>query len=132
MAELFTPGSHGSTFGGNPLACRAGLATIDTIETNSLCENAAQLGKYMVDSFNNIFSTSKFVIEVRGKGMMIGIELSTPCNQIVDLCLEKKLLINVTAENVIRLLPPLILEKEQADIIIETIVDCVNTFTESH
>jgi len=132
VAELFTPGSHGSTFGGNPLACRAGLATIDTIETNSLCENAAQLGKYMVDSFNNIFSTSKFVIEVRGKGMMIGIELSTPCNQIVDLCLEKKLLINVTAENVIRLLPPLILEKEQADIIIETIVDCVNTFTESH
>jgi len=131
VADLFTPGSHGSTFGGNPLACSAGLATIEIIEKNDLCENAATLGHYMVERFNEKLSSSKYVKEVRGKGMMIGIELTIPCSQIVDLCLEKKLLVNVTSDSVIRLLPPLILEHDQADIIIDTVVDCVKEFIDS-
>ncbi|MGI9228140.1 MAG: aspartate aminotransferase family protein [Gammaproteobacteria bacterium] len=131
VADLFAPGSHGSTFGGNPLACSAGLATIEIIEKNGLCENAAKLGHYMVERFNEKLSSSKFVKEVRGKGMMIGIELTIPCSQIVDLCLKKKLLVNVTSDSVIRLLPPLILEHDQADTIIDTVVDCVNEFIES-
>lgn len=131
VADLFAPGSHGSTFGGNPLACSAGLATIEIIEENGLCENAAKLGNYMAESFNEKLSSSKFVKEVRGKGMMIGIELTIPCSQIVDLCLKKKLLVNVTSDSVIRLLPPLILEHDQADTIINTVVDCVKEFIES-
>ena len=131
VADLFAPGSHGSTFGGNPLACSAGLATIEIIEKNSLCENAAKLGHYMVECFNEKLSSSEYVKEVRGKGMMIGIELTIPCSQIVDLCLEKKLLVNVTSGSVIRLLPPLILEHDQADTIINTVVDCVKEFIES-
>ena len=131
VAGLFAPGSHGSTFGGNPLACSAGLATIEIIEKNGLCENAAKLGHYMVERFNEKLSSYEYVKEVRGKGMMIGIELTIPCSQIADLCLEKKLLVNVTSDSVIRLLPPLILEHDQADTIINTVVDCVKEFIES-
>lgn len=131
-AELFAPGSHGSTFGGNPLACRAGLATIETIESENLCENAAQLGQYMLEKFRENFSSSKHVKDIRGKGLMIGIELDTPCSQLVDLCLEHKLLINVTSEKVIRLLPPLISERAHADTIIDILVSCVDEFTNSH
>ncbi len=131
VAELFTPGSHGSTFGGNPLACRASLATLETIESENLCENAAQLGAHMINSFRKKFSTSKYVKEVRGRGLMIGIELTIPCSQLVDICLKHKLLVNVTADSVIRLLPPLILEKAHADTIVEIVVNCVHEFTES-
>lgn len=132
IAELFAPGSHGSTFGGNPLACRASLATLETIESENLCENAAQLGKYMLESFREKLSTSEYVREVRGKGLMIGIELTIPCGGLVDLCLESKLLINVTADQVIRLLPPLIIEQAHADTIVEIVVSCVHKFTESY
>lgn len=131
VADLFAPGSHGSTFGGNPLACSAGLATIDTIEKTNLCENAANIGKYIVEHLKEKLSSSKIVKEVRGKGMMIGIELTIPCGQIVDLCLEKKLLVNVTSDSVIRLLPPLILQQDQANTIIDTVVECVNNFADS-
>ena len=131
VAELFSPGSHGSTFGGNPLACRASLATVETIESENLCDNAAKLGKYMLENFREKFSSSKFVKDIRGKGLMIGIELTIPCKQLVDLCLEHKLLINVTSDNVIRLLPPLILEPAHADTIVEIVVSCVYEFTKS-
>ena len=132
IAELFVPGSHGSTFGGNPLACRASLATLETIEVENLCENAAQIGLHMIESFREKFSSSRYVKEVRGKGLMIGIELTIPCSELVELCLKNKLLINVTAERVIRLLPPLILEKAHADTIVDIVVNCVHEFTESH
>ena len=131
VADLFVPGSHGSTFGGNPLACSASLTTIEIIEKNGLCKNAAKLGHYMIERFNEKLSSSEFVKEVRGKGMMIGIELTIPCSQIADLCLKKKLLVNVTSDSVIRLLPPLILDHDQADTIIDTVVDCVKEFIES-
>ena len=132
IAELFVPGSHGSTFGGNPLACRASFATLETIEVENLCENAAQIGLHMIESFREKFSSSRYVKEVRGKGLMIGIELTIPCSELVELCLKNKLLINVTAERVIRLLPPLILEKAHADTIVDIVVNCVHEFTESH
>lgn len=131
VAALFAPGSHGSTFGGNPLACRAALATIETIENENLLDNVNFLGNYMQKKFTEKLSDCEFVTNIRGKGFMLGIELTIPCAELVDLCLAKKLLINVTAEKVIRLLPPLILNKEQADIIIDTIASCIKEFTDS-
>ncbi len=131
VAKLFAPGSHGSTFGGNHLACSASLATIETIESENLCENAAKLGQYMLDKFRATLASCEYIKDIRGKGLMIGIELNTPCAQLVDICLKHKLLINVTAENVIRLLPPLIIEQAHADTIVEIVVACINEFTQT-
>ena len=128
---LFTPGSHGSTFGGNPLACRAALATLDTIEANDLLAHAEALGKYMLASLQERLCDANCVREIRGMGLIIGIELTRPCGQIADLCLEKRLLVNVTAERVIRLLPPLILEKTHADQIVDILVHCILDFAGS-
>ena len=130
VADLFAPGSHGSTFGGNPLACRAALETINVIEQENLIENANLIGNYIVDTLKNKLSTNAHIKEVRGKGLMIGIEMDTPCIELVDHCLNKKLLINVTAERVIRLLPPLIFDKNNANDMIETLVDCIEAFTD--
>ena len=130
VADLFAPGSHGSTFGGNPLACRAALETINVIEQENLIENANLIGSYIVDTLKNKLSVNLHVKEVRGKGLMIGIEMDTPCVELVDHCLNKKLLINVTAERVVRLLPPLIFDKNNANDMIETLVDCIEAFTD--
>ena len=132
VAEHFAPGSHASTFGGNPLACRAALATLATIESEDLCENAAKLGAYMLQRFREKFADASYVKEVRGKGLMIGIELGMPCQQLVDICQQNKLLINVTADHVIRLLPPLILEKAHADTIVDIVTRCVHEFAGAH
>lgn len=128
VAELFRPGAHGSTFGGNPLACRTALATLETIETQNLCENAARLGVYIMENLRAELANCKYVREVRGKGLMIGVELTLACNQLVDICLKRHLLINVTADSVIRLLPPLIIEKKHADIIVTTLANSVREF----
>lgn len=130
-AELFSPGAHGSTFGGNPLACRAALATLDTIEDQDLCSRAGELGDYLLDALQARLSDCTSVREIRGKGLILAIELTQPCAPLVDLCLEHKLLINVTAERVIRLLPPLILEQDQADRLVEILADCILHFAES-
>jgi len=129
VADLFAPGSHGSTFGGNPLACRAALATIETIETNKLVDNASKIGSYIVSSLQEKLSSNSYVKEVRGKGLMIGIEMTVPSGKLVDICLENKLLINVTAERVVRLLPPLIFDKNAADTMIEILTNCIKEFT---
>ena len=129
VADLFIPGSHGSTFGGNPLACRAALETINVIEKNNLLANTHQLGKYIVEALKNKLSTNDQVKEVRGKGLMIGIEMNSPCTELVDACIREKLLINVTAKRVIRLLPPLIFDKSNADTMIETLIDCIEHFS---
>ena len=125
VAALFSPGSHGSTFGGNPLACRAALATLETIEAQDLRENASRLGTYIIEGLRAELSACKHVKEVRGKGLMIGVELALACHQLVEICLKHHLLINVTADSVIRLLPPLIIEKRHADIIINTLAKSV-------
>ena len=118
VARLFKPGLHGSTFGGNPLACRAALAVLDTIEKNNLCAKAAKMGAYLLDALKSKLLSDK-IYEIRGMGLMIGIELTQPCPNIVRTALAHGLLINLTAENVIRLLPPLILTTAEADEAIE-------------
>ena len=131
IANLFVPGSHGSTFGGNPFACRVALTTIKTIEENDLLANAEKLGSYIAKKLQNKLSNIPLVKEVRGKGLMIGIELNTSCAELIDLCLKEKLLINVTNETVVRLLPPLIFDKSNADTMIDTLVSCINQFAAS-
>lgn len=126
--ELFTPGSHGTTFGGNPLACAAALAVIDTIEQEDLPARAARMGQYLLDGFRSTLGKHPFVKDIRGQGLMLGIELDAPCAELVSLALEHGLLINVTADRVIRLLPPLIIDQHQADEIIGTITDLVSHF----
>ena len=119
--EIMQPGNHGSTFGGNPLMCATASAVVDTIKAEDLVSNAKKLGNYMLNSFNERLSSVEGVREVRGRGLMIGIELEEDCAELVKLALERNLLINVTAGNVVRLLPPLIIDQQQAD----TIVDIV-------
>ena len=129
VAELFAPGSHGSTFGGNPLACRSAITTLETIENNYLIDNAANLGSYIINELETKLSSNPLIKEIRGKGLMIGIELTIPCTELVDNCLKNKLLINVTAERVIRLLPPLIFDKSNADTMINILFSSIEEFT---
>lgn len=130
--EIMQPGNHGSTFGGNPLACATASTVIDTISSENLTSNAKALGEYILNSFAEKLSALDGVREIRGLGLMIGIELDNDhlnydCSELVKLALEKQLLINVTAGNVIRLLPPLILDQQQADTIIETVSELVTS-----
>ncbi|WP_018232267.1 acetylornithine transaminase [Thioalkalivibrio thiocyanodenitrificans] len=127
-AELFTPGSHGTTFGGNPLVCRAALAVLDTMEREDLPARAARTGSYLLNGFRDRLGGQPAVREIRGLGLMIGIELDRPCTELVGRALERGLLINVTAERVIRLLPPLILSTSEADILLETLTGLVESF----
>lgn len=124
--ELFAPGAHGSTFGGNPLACAVALEVLNRIEQDALLPHVQQLGDYLLTQFQQALSGHSLVKEVRGLGLMIGIELKQPCPQLVDQALAKKLLLNVTAGSVIRLLPPLIINQDQADRIITTVCDCID------
>lgn len=131
-SDILTPGTHGSTFGGNPLATRAGLAVLETMEYDNLVANAKNMGHYMLEQFNAQLNDVKRVKEIRGKGLMIGIELvpdeSKNYADLVNQALDENLLINVTADNVVRLLPPLIINKEQADTIINTVSILIKTF----
>jgi len=130
-AEIFTPGTHGSTYGGNPLVCSAALATIATMEQENLATRALDLGNYFYHEFTEKLKNLSSVISIRIKGLMIGIELNKPCTELVGLALEKKLLINVTANQVIRLLPPLIISDEEAHQIVETVSQLIQEF-ENH
>jgi acetylornithine aminotransferase len=124
-ASIFEPGNHGSTFGGNPFACAAAETVLTVIEDEALLQNTIEKGQYLLKGFNTTLSSTPHVKEIRAKGLMIGIELSLPCNELVQQALKQQLLINVTAGNVIRLLPPLILSTEQADIIIKKVSQLV-------
>jgi len=124
-AAIIKPGNHGSTFGGNPLACAAALAVIKTMQSEQLVTKAAETGTYLLESLQRDLGTIKGVREIRGKGLMIGIELSQPCTELVSQALQQGLLFAVQSEHVIRLLPPLILSREQADIIIQKITQLV-------
>lgn len=125
---VFTPGKHGSTFGGNPLSCRAALAVMDVMQSNQLDKQAEELGNYLLQVFAEQLSDTAGVVDIRGKGLMLGIELEKECTELVATALELGLLINVTAGNVIRLLPPLILTTEQADQIVNTVSDLIKAF----
>lgn len=119
--EIMQPGNHGSTFGGNPLMCATASTVIDTITTDKLVSNAKELGNYIVNGFTEKLSAIEGVREVRGLGLMIGIELEDECTELVKQALDKHLLINVAAGNVVRLLPPLIIDQSQADTIIDMV-----------
>ncbi|MES9962890.1 MAG: acetylornithine transaminase [Candidatus Sedimenticola sp. 20ELBAFRAG] len=127
-AEVLGPGTHGSTFGGNPLACSAAIAVIDTLESNKLTERADQLGASLLADFADALAGVAGVEEIRGTGLLIGIELDHPCAELVGKALEQGLLINVTAEKVIRLLPPLILSDEDAQQLVEALSNLIKDF----
>jgi len=127
-AELFKPGNHGSTFGGNPLACAAGLAVVDTLKKGNLAKRADVLGQLMAQGFQAALNDQPFVTAIRHKGLMIGIELDRPCAELVRQALDKGLLINVTADKVVRLLPPLILSDAEADQIVCKVSELIVAF----
>ena len=128
-AEVFGPGNHGSTFGGNPLCCAAALAVVNTIQSGQLCNQAADTGHYLLQALQQGLQHQPLVKEVRGRGLMLGIELSVPCGELVAMALDQGLLINVTAGNVVRLLPPLILTRDQADRIATTLLTVIEQFS---
>ena len=127
-AETLTPGTHGSTFGGNPLVSRAAMATIEAIELDALVDRATFIGDAITQGLTKNFDGVTSVIDIRHKGLMIGIELDRACAPIVDLGLEAGLLINVTADKVVRLLPPLILDDEQIAFLVSTLSSVITQF----
>ncbi len=120
-ATLLTAGKHGSTFGGNLLACSVALTVINTIETENLCRQAIVKGATLKQGFLSRLSTNSHLVEVRNKGMMIGIELDQPCTELVALALTAGLLINVTGDTSIRLLPPLVITEAQMTLLVDTL-----------
>jgi acetylornithine aminotransferase len=129
-AQLLTAGTHGSTFGGNPLACSAALAVLETLDADDLITAAQQKGDAIHSQFAEQLKNNKHVVDIRNKGLMIGIELDRPCADLVKLALEKQLLINVTNDTTIRLLPPLIINTEEINSLVNTLAAIINTYTE--
>lgn len=127
-ATVLGPGSHGSTFGGNPLACRAASVVLEILERDHLVDRAARLGKQLQAGFRQALARQAGVRDIRGLGLMIGIELDRPCAELVGQALEAGLLINVTAERVIRLLPPLILETGQVELLVDQLARLIAAF----
>lgn len=127
-AEVFTYGKHGSTFGGNPLATAAGLATLNIIEQEKLRENAETVGNLIREGFSAALKDTTGVVTVRNAGMMIGIELDRPCGDLVKMALQDKLLINVTADKVIRLLPPLVMNAAEGKELVQRLSDLIKQF----
>lgn len=127
-SEVFGPGNHGSTFGGNPLACVAALTTLDVIEQDGLMQHATRVGELIRSGLRAKLSDIEGVKEIRGDGLMIGIELDRPCGELVTRALAAGLLINVTAERVIRLLPPLIFSDDDATQLVTILAGLVHEF----
>lgn len=124
---LLTAGTHGSTFGGNPLACAAALKVIEIVERDQLANRAIQLGEQMANAFKLNLQNCDHIVEIRQKGLMIGIELSTPCAELVNKALKKNLLINVAGGNTVRLLPPLTISDDEAIKITDLVCDLIIT-----
>jgi len=127
-ADVFTYGKHGSTFGGNPLATAAGLATLNIIEEEGIRENAEKIGNLIREGFAAEFKDTAGVVTVRNAGLMIGIELDRPCGDLVKMALADKLLINVTAEKVVRLLPPLVMNEAEANELVSRLSALIKAF----
>ena len=130
-AKIFSPGNHGTTFGGNPLAMRAGVETIRIIEEDGLLAHATQVGTHLSQGLKAALAAEMAnggVKEIRGQGLMIGIELSKPCGVLMQQSLDKGLLISVTADSVIRLVPPLILTQSEADEVINILCPLIQQF----
>jgi acetylornithine/N-succinyldiaminopimelate aminotransferase len=118
-AQTFKPGNHGSTYGGNPLCCGVALEVVNTLVEENLPARANTLGERIVQGFRERLEGADYVTEIRGKGLMIGIELKEPCAELVMLARAQGLLINVTSDNVIRLLPALTMSDSEADQLVD-------------
>ena len=117
LKDVLEFGKHGTTFGGNPVACAAGIAVFDFINENKIVQKVEKLGNYFFDELNKFrLKYPEFISEIRGKGFMLGIEMKVCEDKIVEQFRDKKILVNLTAGNVIRLLPPLITEQKHLDI----------------
>lgn len=127
-ANLLAPGNHGSTFGGNPLACRVAMSVLDVVASQQLADRADKLGQRFQSEFEAKLAELPGVMSIRSKGLMVGIELERPCAELVGKALEQNLLINVTAGNVIRLLPPMILNDDECKEIIDKVSALVADF----
>ncbi len=129
-ADLFTAGNHGSTFGGNPLACSAALAVLNTLSDSDLIAQAAEKGDQICAAFQEKLQTNSHILNIRHLGLMIGIELDTPCTELVGKALNAGLLINVTQDKVIRLLPPLVIDVDQITQLVETLSTLIQEYTQ--
>ena len=127
--DVFISGTHGSTFGGNPLACSAALAVLDTLSEGNLIAQAAQKGDAIAKAFNDKLKDNPHIVNIRHLGLMIGIELDQPCGELVTRALEAGLLINVTQEKVIRLLPPIIIDAQQINQLVDTLSALIQELT---
>jgi acetylornithine aminotransferase len=127
-AKVFQPGTHGSTFGGNPLVCAAALATLAAIEEDGLMENAQRVGGILLSGLRQALGSLPGVVQVRGQGLMIGVELDRPCGELVNRALAEGLLINVTMDRVIRLLPPLVINEAEAREVLAILAPLVRAF----
>jgi len=127
-ADVFQPGNHGSTFGGNPLACAAALATLDAIEEEKLIDNARVRGEDIRSGLRQALAGVRGVVDIRGEGMMIGIELDRPCGELVGVARDAGVLINVTADTVIRLVPPLIYGAAEVDALVAAVSGIVKSY----
>lgn len=130
-AEVFKPGNHASTFGGNPLACAAAIETLKVITDEGLLEHATQLGDFMRDRLRNQLADVAGVVQVRGQGLIVGVELSVSCGELVKKALEKKLLINVTSDKVIRLLPAFVMQRGEAEQVVDITCSLIKEFLNS-
>lgn len=126
-ANVLQPGNHGSTFGGNPLATNTALAVVETLIDDAIPEHAAHIGNNMLEAFKEQLANNTCVKDIRGLGLMIGIELDRDCGDLVNKAKQHNLLINVTAGNTIRLLPPLIIDEEQARTIVKCVCELIDT-----
>jgi acetylornithine aminotransferase len=127
-AGTFKPGNHGSTFGGNPLASTAALTTLEIMEQDNLLAHASTIGNFLLQGFRERFNQVAGVVSIRGQGLIIGIELNKPCTELVQRALAHGLLINVTADNVIRLLPPLVFTQAEAQQLLDMLCPLVIEF----
>jgi len=127
-AGVLTPGTHGSTFSGNPLVCRAALAVLDVLTAEKLDQRAGALGERLLAGLKKSLADAPGVKDIRGRGLMLAIELDRPCKELLKLALDNGLLINVTADSVVRLLPPLILSDAEADEIVSRLAPVVRAF----
>ena len=130
-AQTFKPGNHGTTFGGNPLAMRAALTTLQTIEYEGLLDHVQRVGAYLHERLSDGLSGQQGVVEIRGRGLMIGIELDRPAASLVKQGLEQGIIFNVTADSVVRLLPPLIFDQRDVDYLLERLLPLIRLHLQS-
>ncbi len=127
-AQVFSTGHHGSTFGGNPLACAAGLAVVNSIAQDGLCANAAAMGQLIADTLRSACTGAKHVCAIRGRGLMLGIELHKDCGELVPRAMDAGFLINVAGGNTIRLLPPLVINEAEARELADAVAELIHNF----